>query len=148
MTATPPVAAPTLVSDIMLTTVISVDPRMQLWQVAELFVGKQISGAPVIDGHGRVIAMIGEGLLLRLAAREGLDATVAHCLPADTGANSVVTIKPRDTFTDAYRIFLKPNIRRIPVTDDNGKLVGMLTRSLVLRIFVEAHYGRALPKKS
>lgn len=146
-TAAKPTAGTTLVSDIMVTTVLTVDPKMKLWQVAELFVARNISGAPVVDGLGRVVSMIGEGSLMRLATSEGLEATVAHCLPKMTPATEITTLRPTDTFTDAYRLFLKPNVRRVPVTSDNGQLVGLVSRGIIIRIFVEAHYGRAITQR-
>lgn len=132
------------VGDVMVSPVKTVDPKMKLWEVAEFFVGNGISGAPVMDQLGRVVTMIGEGLLMRLAAAEGLDATIAHCLPRMTPAKDVIVLKPDATFVDAYRLFLKPNVRRIPITDDNGRVVGILTRGTILKIFLEAHYGKKL----
>lgn len=138
---------PVYVSDFMVTPVFTIHLQMKLWEVAELFVAKQISGAPVVDGMDRVLSVMGEGVILRLAASEGLDATIAHCLPQLTPIQQIFTIKPTDTFTDVYRLFLRHPIHRLPVTDANGKLVGIVARSMILRIFVEAHYGKALPPR-
>jgi CBS domain-containing protein len=61
-----------------------------------------------------------------------------------TPASEITTLRPTDSFTDAYRLFLKPNVRRIPVTSDNGQLVGLLSRGTIIRIFVEAYYGHSI----
>ncbi len=120
---------------------------MKLWEVAELFIKKGISGAPVVDNMNRVLSVIGEGLVLRLAATEGLDATVARCLPKMPSAKQLIMVQPDDTFSNAYKLFMKNNIHRLPVIDSNGKLMGMISRGTILRIFIEAHYGKAIPKK-
>ncbi len=133
------------VSDFMIEKVYFVTPKMTLEEVAEFLLKLKISGAPVVDSSGRVISVMGEGALLRLAASEGLKATVAHCLAKMTGQNEIVTMQKDGTFTDAYRLFLKHNIHRIPIVDSNGLLKGLVTRSSIFRLFVEAHYGRKLP---
>lgn len=132
------------ISEFMVEKIYRVTPDMTLLQVAEMLLRHQISGAPVVDATDHVISVIGEGLILRLAASEGLLATVAHCLPKMPDANHIVTLKKEDSFTDAYRTFLKHNVHRIPIVDDNGALKGLITRTTIFRIFVEAHHGKKI----
>jgi len=134
-----------LVKDIMVQPVFSVRPQMKLWEVAELFIGHRISGSPVIDANDKVLTVMGEGVTLKLAATEGLDATVASCLPKMTPADKIITVKPDDKFVDAYALILKHNIHRLPVVDGGGHLKGLISRSMILKVFIEAHYGRKLP---
>lgn len=143
-----PADAPkTTVKEIMVHPVHTVKPEMKLREVAEFLVVKGISGAPVVDSMGRVISVIGEGLVLRLAASEGLEATVAQCLSKNkmSSEKQILTVRPEDLFSDAYKLFIKNNIHRLPVIDGNGKLMGLITRGTILKIFIEAHYGKAMP---
>lgn len=130
----------------MVTKIFRVTPDLTLLEVAELFLAKGISGAPVVDGMDRVLSVIGEGVTLRLAATEGLNATVAHCMPKLTPADQIITLKKHHTFQDAYKMFLKHNVHRIPIVDDNGFLKGLISRTTIFRIFVEAHHGKKLTK--
>jgi CBS domain-containing protein len=136
------------VEEFMVTKVFRITPDLTLLDVAELFLKKGISGAPVVDGMDRVLTVLGEGATLRLAATEGLSATVAHCLPKLTPTDKIVTLQRHATFQDAYRMFLKHNIHRIPIVDANGILKGIISRSLLFRIFVEAAAGKKIPPKS
>jgi CBS domain-containing protein len=136
------------VKDIMVQPVCVVTPQMKLWEVAELFVSRHISGAPVVDQAGRVMSVIGEGLTLRLAATSGLEATVSDCLTQMPGPSKLVTVSPHHSIADVYKLFVKHNIHRVPVVDDGGHLKGIVSRSMILKIFIEAHYGRPLPKKA
>lgn len=139
--------APTIfIGDIMVTKVFRVTPDMKLWEVAELFIKRQISGAPVVDQSDNVISMIGEGDTLRMAALHGLEVTVAHCLPEILQQKDIISLQIKSTFQDAYRIFLKNRIHRIPILDSGGKLHGLITRSTVLTLFVESHYGKKIPR--
>ena len=134
----------TLVKEVMIPNVTAVTSEMKLWQVAELFIARGFSGAPVVDNLQRVISIVGEGLVMRLAATEGLEATIGHCLPKMPNAKQMIMIGPDETFTEAYKLFLKHNIHRLPVIDATGKLLGMITRGTILKIFVEAHYGKKI----
>ena len=129
----------------MVQPVLVVTLEMTLWQVAARFTSHKISGAPVVGPRGDLLSVLGEGLTLRLAASEGLEATVRDCLPKMTPTHHIITVKPESTFTEAYKLFLKHNIHRLPVVDDNGQVLGILSRSMILRLFVEAHYGKKLP---
>lgn len=135
-----------LVSDFMIENVYRITPKMKLREVAEFFMAKKISGAPVTDEADHVISLIGEGALLELLVSDGVEATVAHCLPKLTPVHKMVTLKKYDPFEDAYRLFIKHGIHRIPVVDDSGKLIGMISRGAVFRLVVEAHHGKKLPK--
>lgn len=135
------------VEEFMVTKVFRVTPDMSLIEVAEFFLKKKISGAPVVDANDHVLTVLGEGVTLRLAASEGLTATVAHCLPKLTPADKVITLSKTATFQDAYRLFLKHNIHRIPIVDANGTLKGLVTRSNLFRIFVEAHFGKKIQRE-
>jgi CBS-domain-containing membrane protein len=59
-----------LAADVMSTAVLRVQPVMTVRDTAQRVVTHRISGAPVLDVHGRVVGMISEGDLLH---REELD---------------------------------------------------------------------------
>lgn len=130
------------VGDFMINPVHSVTPKVKLREVAELFLARDISGCPVVDEAGRLISLIGQGDILKLAASEGVEATIAHCLPKLVQTQNLITLKKEAPFQDAYKLFLKHSIHRIPIVDANGKLGGMISRGVILKMIVEAHYGK------
>jgi CBS domain-containing protein len=136
-----------LVTDFMVKVVFKVTPEMKLWEVAELMMKHLISGAPVVDNMDRVISVIGEGDTLRLSASHGVETMVAAILDKLPAPEDVVTLQKFDSFTDAYRIFLKHKFHRIPIVDGGGNLKGLVTRSTILRMIVEAHHGKKIPDR-
>lgn len=144
--AAPKIKPAILVKDIM-TQALVVTPAMKLWEVAELYISRGISGAPVVDSSGGLLSVLGEGATLRLAANNGLNATVSHCLPQMTPAKDIIKVTAHDTFADVYKLFLHHNIHRIPVVDGNGHVHGIISRSMILKMFVEAHYGKKLASR-
>ena len=135
------------VGEIMVFIVHRITPEMKLREVAELMIKYQISGAPVVDNMDKLISILGEGDTLRLAASEGVECKVAHCLEKLPEAKHLITLQKHDSFTDAYRIFLKYKIHRIPIVDGNGTLKGLVTRSTILRMMVEAHFGKKINRQ-
>lgn len=143
----PPVTV--TVADIMILAkdLHTIEPKMSLGTVAELFVKNKISGAPVVDTQFRLMSLIGEGILLRMAAKYGLSTLVVDLMSELPAQDDLVTINREAMFQEAYRIFIDHNIHRIPVMDSNGLILGMVTRSIIFRMFVEAHYGKKLSQR-
>jgi|GEM_PF-1320262 len=140
--------APTLlVQDVMTSMVHKVTPDMKVYQVIELLTRYSISGAPVVDQNDTVISALSEGDLLRLAASDGLDKTIAHCLPHLPPTDKLITLEKHQSFAEAYKLFLKHSLHRIVVVDGNGRINGIVTRADILRLFVEARHGKKLPDR-
>ncbi|HMN69189.1 MAG TPA: CBS domain-containing protein [Bdellovibrionales bacterium] len=135
-----------LVSEIMTAGVHSIRPEMKIYEVIELLIRHHISGAPVVDHLDQVLSVVSEGDVLRLAALEGLEATVAHCLPQLPRPKNLITVQRTQSFADAYRLFIKHSLHRIIVVDSNGRLHGVVTRADILRIFVEAKHGKKIKR--
>ena len=143
---TPKVQSPAVrVSDIMIPNLITITPKLKLWQVAEMFLARKISGVPVVDDSNHLITLLGQGALLKLLALHGTEATVAQCLKDLTPADKLVTLTKEDSFQEAYKLLIKHNIHRIPIVDGTGKLVSMISRGVVFKMIVESHYGKKIP---
>lgn len=150
-----------LARDIMTTNVCTLPPDASVLEAAKLLVERRISGAPVIDGEGRVIGIVSEGDLIRRAElgtekewsgwREFLMAkrTLAHefirshaTRVADIMTAPVWTVTEDKTLADLAELFEKRNIRRAPVVRDD-RLAGIVSRAdmvrALLRCWAEAH---------
>lgn len=134
-----PSSKPITVESIMITDVIVVTGEMTVHQAIGLMLDKKISGAPIVDTMKRVISIASESDLMKVAATAGLTKTISACM--DQFPKNVITIKKTASFTELYRLFLAHPIHRIIVTDDMGRLLGLVSRSTVLKVL----YGS--PKK-
>jgi CBS domain-containing protein len=129
------------VGDLMTTTVIAVDPDTPLKDAAEILAKSQISGMPVVDARGVVTGVLSaEDIVRRESAGERPSGPVEPKLLATTvgGAMSspAVTIGPRQPVTDAVRTMVDERVGRLPVVDGEGRLVGIVTRTDLVRVFV------------
>lgn len=122
------------VGDYMTRDVTTVDPDATVREVAEMIVSStDHSGFPVCDRR-RVEGFIsGTDLLL---ADE--DAPVFTVMTTD-----LIVAHPEMKLTDAARVILRSGIRKLPVVDDAGNLVGIISNADVIRSQIE----RATPEK-
>lgn len=122
-------------SDIMSRRVITLRTNMRVIDAMRQLVRYRISGAPVLDRAGKLVGVVSEFDCLRVVA-SGLygQEELEDSEPLRTLMTSeVVTISPgTDVFTITQLLVAK-RIRRVPVVDQAGKLVGIISRRDVLR---------------
>jgi CBS domain-containing protein len=136
------------VRDLMTKNVVAVKADAELHETARLLSENNISGMPVIDDNARVIGVISEADLLLLAGmkrehtfRDILRSLLGEPLPARKTGTRVhhvmsfppITAKVDDSVGDVANIFDKRRIKRLPVVDDEGKLIGIISRGDIIR---------------
>jgi CBS-domain-containing membrane protein len=142
----------TNVADLMTTEVVSVDETAGFKQMVELIEQHRISALPVVDGQRRVIGVVSEADLIlkedridlgeqhvfeshrRRQERERAGATTAR----ELASVPAVTIGPGDSVREAAKLMHDRAIKRLPVVDGDGRLVGVISRSDVLRVFMRS----------
>lgn len=125
--------------DIMTSTVHCVSPEMSVREAVALITGHKISGAPVVDKMNNVLTVVSEGDLLKLAASAGLEKTIGYCIQMSKlkKTEELITLRKSSAFSEAYSLFIAHGMQRIIITDDNGKLHGIVSRSNILRLMCE-----------
>jgi CBS domain-containing protein len=137
-----------LVKDIMMTTVVSIKRNADLHEAARLLSENRISGMPVVDDNNRVIGVISEADILMLAGmkrehtfKDILRNILGEPLPARSGGNKVedvmsfppITSKADDEVMEVAKIFDERRIKRLPVVDNDGRLLGIVSRADIVR---------------
>lgn len=120
-------------------------------QAVALLCEHEVSAAPVVDDAGRVVGVISEADLLAKAERTLLEARprllqsratrLARAKAAgrrvrDVMTSPAITVSPCTTLEDAARVMQERHLRRLPVVDSGGRLVGVVSRADVLSIFL------------
>ena len=143
------------VRDYMTEEVISARPDASFKQVVELMTVYDISGIPIVDGDGRLLGIVTEADLLAKEARTGArrprlvayladlvgtqNAIEAHKAEGRTASelmtSELVTARPDEELRKAARRMATEGVKRLPVTDTDGALVGMLSRHDVIHAF-------------
>ncbi|MGR3937543.1 CBS domain-containing protein [Streptomyces sp. BRA346] len=88
----------------------------------------RIGGLPVVDEDDKVVGVITG---TDLAARA--DGAVSS---GDLMSRPAVTVRPQDTIVDAARTMARHRVERLPVVDEEDRLIGIVTRRDLLRVFL------------
>jgi CBS domain-containing protein len=138
------------VRDIMTTDVITVDRITSFKEITALLVEHQISGVPVLTLGRHVAGVVTEGDLI--AARDkqagtrrrwtgllryGSDHDRHFRLTAQQLMTTPpVTIHPDATIAAAAGLMTRHHVKRLPVTDPDGRLLGIVSRRDLLGVFL------------
>jgi len=136
--------------DVMTREVVFVEENASLEEVAEVLNNYVISGVPVIDNSKSVVGVISEkDFLFQMGAKDKRTfmGVVAHCLKSkgcvaismrkqrakDMMTSPAVTVDENVAVSEIANIFMEKNINRTPVVGPGQKLVGIVTRTDIVR---------------
>jgi CBS domain-containing protein len=143
------------VADVMTPDPIIVGPQTPLKEAIKILAERRISGLPVVDEAGKLVGVISEtDLLWQETGVEPpvyimfLDSVIYLENPArhdqelhkalgqtvgDVMSDEPVTVKPDQPLRKAAKLMQEKSIRRLAVTDDAGKVIGILTPGDIVR---------------
>ncbi|MFJ6479769.1 MULTISPECIES: CBS domain-containing protein [unclassified Streptomyces] len=128
------------VGDLMTDEVVAVVSATSFKDVAKLLAQHDISGLPVVDDEDRVVGVVSESDLL---IRQGTPvaphteaSSLAEVTAGEVMSTPAVTVDAEETAADAARLMTRRNVERLPVVDEEGRLVGIVTRRDLLRLFL------------
>ena len=141
------------VQDVMTKDVIAVKGDTPYKQIAEILVERNISGVPVVDSEGHVLGVVSEADLLAKTeygaaerrrhlldlpgtaqARRRAGAGVAR----DLMTAPAVTIDERTSIVRAAKQMDHHQVKRLPVVDELGRLVGIVSRHDLVKAFLRS----------
>ncbi len=139
-----------VVRDVMSAHPVSVRRTASFKELAAMLFEFGVSGFPVVDDDGMVIGVVSEADMLAKEALEDEDglretiASIVHRTERRKGAgvtagdlmtSPAVTVTPEDTVAHAAAVMYTRGLKRLPVIDAAGRLVGIVSRLDVLAVF-------------
>jgi CBS domain-containing protein len=138
------------VRDVMTSPAVSVTEHTTYKQVARLLSEHGLSALPVLSRGGRVIGMVSEADLLHKQERQhdarprGMTRRLHRKAAAKAEARNArelmtspaVTIHPDAPLGSAARLLNSHHLRRLPVVDPAGQLLGIVSRRDLLTVFL------------
>jgi CBS-domain-containing membrane protein len=136
------------VRDVMTKNVVTVSPETDLHEAARILSENRISGMPVIDSNNRVVGVISEADILVFAGmkkehtfKDILRGILGEQVPNRKTGDKVrhvmsfppITSMADDGITEVARILDERRIKRLPVVDDEGNLIGIVSRADIIR---------------
>ena len=145
---------PKTVADVMTRDPVVVQPETPLKQAIKIMADRHISGLPVVDGKGKLVGVLSDSDLLwqetgveppayimlldsiiylenpatyEKDLRKAMGLTVSEVM-----SDRPISVKPDKPLRAAAQLMQKHHIHRLPVLDDAGKLIGILTRGDII----------------
>jgi CBS domain-containing protein len=141
------------VRDLMTKSVVTVDRLTPYSEIVHLLTARRISGVPVLMMGRHVAGVVSEADLLaaehgdareaRIEAQTGTGRHLPWHRPQRQGltagalmTSTAITINPDATLPRAARVMTTHRVRRLPVIDADGKLMGIVSRRDLLSVFL------------
>jgi CBS domain-containing protein len=121
--------------DFMATKLMTLTPETDIHQAMRLLLDNRLSGAPVVDGEGKLVGVLSKKDCLKVAFSASYHKDWGGPV-SDYMNRNVQTVEASTDIVEVAEIFLKGPYRRFPVME-NGRLVGQISRHDVLRALDE-----------
>ncbi len=141
------------VSDVMTRDVATVTEATPYRRIVDVLAERRVSAVPVVDDFGHARGVVSEADLLhkvewmgeaherriferpgrRRARRKG-----AAGIARDLMTSPAVTTFPHTSLVAAARLMDREQVKRLPVVDDLGRVVGIVTRGDLLRVHLRS----------
>lgn len=115
------------IREVMSTDLRTVSPDMPLSKVLEILRINRISGVPVIQDE-QIIGVLSIEDIVRAMEKNELSASVSQYMTRE-----VVTVADYESIVKAIQTFTESRLGRLPVVDEENKLVGMITKGDITR---------------
>ncbi|GAA2565016.1 hypothetical protein GCM10010435_42020 [Winogradskya consettensis] len=135
------------VDDVMTRDVVTVDENCPYDELVRLLIRKRVSGLLVVNRFGHVLGVVSEtDLLHRLQAPHRLSlsrrgrrrrAKATARTARDLMTAPATPVRRSLSVEATAERMLAAGVRRLPVEDESGRLVGIITRSDLLRAAVD-----------
>src|SRR5436189_295908 len=103
---------------------------LELPRSAKMRRDEDVGIAPIVEGEQLVGVLTDRDIAIKVVA-EGKDPTTVHV--REIASTRLVTVDPSQDLDEAMRLMARHQVRRLPVVEEDGKLVGVLAQADVAR---------------
>ncbi|RJQ17141.1 CBS domain-containing protein [Candidatus Woesearchaeota archaeon] len=119
------------VSGIMVKNVVTFTVKDSVEKIAKEMTKKNISCVVIIDKKGKPISVITERDLLKKIVSKGI--TIKGLIAKNIMSDGLITVQGNENVFRAAALMEKKKIRRLPVVDKTGKLIGLVTETDIVK---------------
>ncbi len=119
-----------IIKDVMTSNPCSIDAEKSVAYAAKMMREEDVGLAPIVEGDKLIGMLTDRDIAIRVVA-EG--SNPEQVTVADVASKQVVTIDPQQDLDAALRIMAKHQVRRLPVVEEDGKLVGVVAQADIAR---------------
>ena len=133
------------VRDLMTDKVCSIDADKPVEYAAKMMKDEDVGLAPIVEGDRLVGTLTDRDIAIRVVAegRDPKSTTVREVASSD-----LVTVDPQQDLDEALRLMAQHQVRRLPVVEEDGRLVGIVAQADVARDGDDSQTGQVVEQIS
>src|SRR3954453_8446796 len=118
------------VQELMTSNPCSIDTDKSVAYAAKMMRDEEVGLAPIVEGNRLVGTVTDRDIAIRVVA-EGKDPGATQ--GAETASPGLVPVDPQQDLDEALRLMAQHQVRRLPVVEEDGRLVGVVAQADVAR---------------
>jgi CBS domain-containing protein len=126
------------IREVMTSKVCSIDAEKPVAYAAKMMRDEDVGLAPIVEGDRLVGTLTDRDIAIRVVA-DGRDPEATKV--RDVASTDVVTVDPQQDLDETLRLMTQHQVRRIPVVEEDGRLVGVVAQADVAREADERQTG-------
>jgi CBS domain-containing protein len=133
------------IRQIMTANPCAIDAGKTVDYAAKMMRDEDVGLAPIVEGDRLIGALTDRDIAVRVVA-EGKDP--ASTKVTDVASKQIVTLDPQQDLDEALRLMAQHQVRRLPVVEEDGRLVGVVAQADIARHGDAAQTGEVVEEIS
>jgi CBS domain-containing protein len=133
------------IRDLMTDNPCSIDAEKPVAYAAKMMRDEDVGLAPIVQGDRLVGTLTDRDIAIRVVA-EGRDPESTTV--REVASTDLVTIDPEQSLDEALRLMAQHQVRRLPVVEEDGRLVGVLAQADIARQGKDRETGQVVEQIS
>ena len=133
------------IRELMTSNPCTIDADKSVAYAAKMLRDEDVGLAPIVEGEKLIGTLTDRDIAIRVVA-EGKDPD--QTTVREVASTNLVTIDPQQDLDEALRLMAQHQVRRLPVVEEDGKLVGVVAQADVARHSDDATTGELVEEIS
>ena len=133
------------IRDVMTTNPRTVEPSTPVQEAAKIMRDQDVGPVPIVE-NGTVGGIVTDRDIVINVVAEGVDPSSTPV--SQIASRDLVTVDPDQTLDEALRLMAQHQVRRLPVVEEDGKLVGIVAQADIARAADDQRTGEVVEEIS
>ena len=133
------------IRDIMTTNPRTIEPSTPIFEAARIMRDEDIGSLPITEGNQLWGTITDRDITIRAIAE---DRDPTRTTVQEIASRDLVTVDPQQNLDEALRLMAQHQVRRLPVVEEDGKLIGIVAQADVAQVGDDARTGETVQQIS
>src|SRR5918994_1147007 len=133
------------IRDVMTSNPCTIDADKDIAYAAKMLRDENVGIAPIVEGDQLVGVLTDRDIAIKVVA-EGKDPQTTKA--RDVASRDIVTVDPQQDLDEALRLMAHHQLRRVPVVEEDGKVVGIVAQDDIALASDDAKTGELVEQIS